>query len=102
LPADLQNDLPKALAEAREFAKGEYTSALLQGDRCRRTNAKKVVAELARLTGLKPQVIEDNNLRVDEGVFRKQLLHDDGLILGAYDARITGRDDDAGVAGIRF
>ena len=41
-----------------------------------------------------PQVIEDNHLRVDSGVFRKQLLHDQGLILGAYDARITGRDDD--------
>ena len=38
---------------------------------------EKVVAELARLTGLKPQVIEDNNLRVDPGVFRKQLLHDE-------------------------
>jgi carboxypeptidase C (cathepsin A) len=33
-------------------------------------------------------------LRIDEGVFRKQLLHDQGLILGAYDARITGRDND--------
>ena len=68
--------------------------------RCRRairfppTEHKKIAAELARLTGLKPQVIEDNNLRIDEGVFRKQLLHDEGLILGAYDARITGRDDD--------
>ena len=43
---------------------------------------------------MKPSVIEDNHLRIDEGVFRKQLLHDEGLILGAYDARITGRDDD--------
>ena len=47
-----------------------------------------------RLTGLTPKVIEDNNLRIDSGTFRKQLLHDQGLILGAYDARITGRDDD--------
>ena len=49
---------------------------------------------MPRLTGLKLGVIEDNDLRIDEGVFRKQLLHDEGLILGAYDARITGRDDD--------
>jgi carboxypeptidase C (cathepsin A) len=94
LPPDLQNDLPKALAEARAFAKGEYVSALEQGDSLPADERKKIVAELARLTGLKPQVIEDNNLRIDEGVFRKQLLHDQGLILGAYDARITGRDDD--------
>ena len=40
-------------------------------------------------------MIEDNNLRVDESVFRKQLLHTEGLILGAYDARLTGREGDA-------
>ena len=94
LPPDLQADLPKALAEARAFAKGEYAAALQQGDALSADEHKKIAAELARLTGLKPQVIEDNHLRIDEGVFRKQLLHDEGLILGAYDARITGRDDD--------
>ncbi len=94
LPAELQSDLPRALAEARAFARGEYASALQQGAALPADQHKKVVAELARLTGLKPSVIEDNHLRVDEGVFRKQLLHDEGLILGAYDARITGRDDD--------
>jgi len=94
LPPDLQSDLPKALAEARAFAKGEYASALQQGDALSAAEHEKIVAELVRLTGLKTQVIEDNHLRIDEGVFRKQLLHDQGLILGAYDARITGRDDD--------
>ena len=94
LPADLQNDLAKALAESRAFAKGEYVSALAKGDSLSPDEHKKVVAELVRLTGLKPQVIEDNNLRVDEGVFRKQLLHDEGFILGAYDSRIKGRDAD--------
>ena len=94
LPPDLESDLPKALAEARAFARGEYVSALQQGRALPDADHKKIVTELARLTGLKPQVIEDNHLRIDEGVFRKQLLHDQGLILGAYDARITGRDDD--------
>ena len=94
LPDDLQNDLAKALAESRGFAKGEYAAALQKGDSLSADEHKKIAAELARLTGLKPQVIEDNNLRIDEGVFRKQLLHDEGLILGAYDSRLTGRDDD--------
>jgi carboxypeptidase C (cathepsin A) len=94
LPSDLQDDLPKALAEARVFAKGEYVSALEKGDSLSADERKKIVAELVRLTGLKPQVIEDNNLRVSEGVFRKQLLHDEGFILGAYDSRIKGRDAD--------
>jgi carboxypeptidase C (cathepsin A) len=94
LPDDLQNDLTRALAESREFARGEYASALQQGDSLSAREREKIVAELARLTGLSPQIIKDNDLRIDEGVFRKQLLHDQGLILGAYDARITGRDDD--------
>jgi carboxypeptidase C (cathepsin A) len=102
LPADLQADLTKALAEARAFAKGEFTAALLQGASLPADERKKVVAELVRLTGLKAAVIEDNNLRVDQAVFRKQLLHDDGLILGAYDARLTGRDGDAAAQGAGF
>ncbi len=102
LPPDLQADLPKALAEARTFAKGEYASALQQGNALPATEREKVVAELARLTGLKPSVIENLNLRVDEGVFRKELLRDQGLILGAYDARITGRDGDPASPGPDF
>jgi len=94
LPPDLQGDLPRALAEARAFAGGEYTTALRQGTALSPDERTNIIAKLARLTGLKPQVIEDNHLRVEGGVFRKQLLHDQGLILGAYDARITGRDDD--------
>jgi carboxypeptidase C (cathepsin A) len=102
LPPDLQSDLTNALAEARSFAKGEFTSALLAGSSLPADERKKVVAELVRLTGLKASVIEDNNLRVDPFIFRKQLLHDDGLILGAYDARLTGRDGDPASPGADF
>ena len=102
LPADLQADLGKALAESRAFAKGKFTSALLQGAALPADERTNIVAELVRLTGLKSSVIEDNNLRVDPSVFRKQLLHDDGLILGAYDARLTGRDGDAAAPGAGF
>src|SRR5258707_6411682 len=63
LPADLQNDLVKALTESRAFAKGDYITALQKGDSLSAGEHKKIVAELIRLTGLKPQVIEDNNLR---------------------------------------
>jgi carboxypeptidase C (cathepsin A) len=94
LPPDLQNDLTNALAESRAFAKGEYASALQKGDSLSADEHKKIAAELVRLTGLKPQVVEDNDLRIDPSIFRKQLLHDEGFILGRYDSRITGRDDD--------
>lgn len=94
LPEDLQKDLNAALAESRAFANGEYIAALAKGSSLPPEEHKKIAAELVRLTGLTPQVIEDNHLRIDSAIFRKQLLHDEGLILGAYDGRLTGRDDD--------
>jgi carboxypeptidase C (cathepsin A) len=94
LPPDLQTDLTNALAESRTFARGEYTSALHLGAALSPDEKQKIVAELARLTGLPADVIQDNDLRVDPNVFRKKLLHADGLILGAYDARLTGHDGD--------
>ena len=102
LPPDLQADLGKALAESREFANGEYLSALHAGASLSADENQKVVVELSRLTGLTSDVIKDNNLRLDESVFRKQLLHNEGLILGAYDARLTGRDGDAAAQGPGF
>jgi carboxypeptidase C (cathepsin A) len=92
LPPDLQGDLDKALAESREFAKGEFSSALLQGAALPEDERQKVIVEISRLTGLTTDVIKDNDLRIDEGTFRKQLLHSEGLILGAYDARLTSSD----------
>jgi carboxypeptidase C (cathepsin A) len=102
LPADLQADLDKALTESRAFAQKDFPTALQQGAALAPDARKKIVAELARLTGLAPQIIEDNNLRVDESIFRKQLLHAEGLVLGAYDARLTGRDGDASAPGPGF
>jgi len=94
LPADLQANLPKALAEARQFAEGDYARALLRGAALPAEERKKIVTELARLTGLPAQLIEDNDLQVDSTLFRKMLLRDQNQIIGRYDARITGRDAD--------
>jgi carboxypeptidase C (cathepsin A) len=102
LPADLESNLDQALAEARAFARGEYLTALQAGAGLEPAERQKVVAELARLTGLPARVIEDNRLRIDPDVFRKQLLHDEGLILGAYDGRLTGRDGDPAATGPEF
>ena len=102
LPADLQADLPKALAEAREFAQGDYAHALLRGAALSAEERAKIVAKLARLTGLPAQIIEENGLQVDSSRFREMLLRDQGLILGRYDARITGRDADKSSGYPRF
>jgi len=94
LPADLQANLPKALAEARQFAQGDYARALLHGNALPAEERKKIVTELARLTGLPAQLIEDNDLQVDSTLFRKMLLREQNQIIGRYDSRIIGRDAD--------
>ena len=102
LPADLQADLPKALAESRAFAQGDYAHALLRGAALPAGERAKIVTKLARLTGLRSQFIDDNNLQVDSSRFREMLLRDDSLIIGRYDARITGHDADKSAPGPRF
>lgn len=94
LPPDLQADFKKAVAESREFAFNGYASALLKGADLPKTERDAVVKKLARLTGLRAELIAEQNLRIDSGFFREHLLRDQKLVLGAYDARVTGKDGD--------
>ena len=102
LPPDLQADLPKALAEAREFMRTEYAAALFQGASMTASQRARVAAKLSRLTGLPARVIEDNDLCVDPSTFRRGLLRDQGLIVGRFDGRITGRVAGAASLDARF
>jgi carboxypeptidase C (cathepsin A) len=55
----------------------------------------KVAGELARLTGLSKEFVEDANLRISMQRFGKELLRNRGLTVGRYDARFTGIDADS-------
>ncbi len=102
LPGDLQADLGRAMREAREFARGDYALALLRGGTLSAAERTDLAARLARLTGLPQTLIEDHDLQVSASVFREYLLREQGLILGRFDARITGRDADKRSPGPRF
>jgi carboxypeptidase C (cathepsin A) len=95
LPKDLQGDLEKALGEARRFAGNEYSAALMKGDKLTATERANAVREMARLTGLPEQFVEQSNLRVSEGRFTKELLRDQRKTIGRYDSRLEGEDIDA-------
>lgn len=94
LPPDLQADRAKAITEARAFAFGEYARALLLGAELPKAERDAVVKKLARLTGLKTEQIGQQKLRINSSYFREMLLRDKQLVLGAYDARVTGTDGD--------
>ncbi|HEY1923454.1 MAG TPA: hypothetical protein VGG44_11945 [Tepidisphaeraceae bacterium] len=85
-----QEDL--LLGEVQQYAMHEYLDALAKGAALTKDARDDVVAHLARYTGLSPDLIDKANLRIDPDFFRKQLLNDQRLILGRYDARITGLD----------
>jgi carboxypeptidase C (cathepsin A) len=82
------------LEQARIFARGRYAAALEQGNSLSDQERRDVAAEAARLTGLTPEYFLANNLRVGPDRFRKELLRDEGRIVGRLDSRFTGSDPD--------
>lgn len=86
--------------EARRFALGDYAAALLQGARLADNERGRVRAELARLTGLSEGYLDQTDLRINNMRFMKELLREDGIVVGRLDSRYTGRDYDG--AGERF
>ena len=96
LPADLQAKSLKQVAdEALAFATGEYATTLLRGSSLSDAERKGVAQKIARLTGLSQAYVEQTNLRVDPGRFRKELLRDKRLVVGRLDTRYTATDVDA-------
>ena len=96
LPADLQNLTIEQVAEkAREFAHGEYQQALQKGDAITPAEYQKVVQDTAHYTGLKPQYIEQTNLRIQSFRWFNELLRDKRQQVGRLDSRFIGYNRDA-------
>jgi carboxypeptidase C (cathepsin A) len=88
-------DLTAFLNDARAFARGPYAEALAQGHNLPPAQVDAIAAKVSSYTGLSAQYIKEANLRVSPTRFRKELLRDQRLILGRYDARFEGTDLDA-------
>ena len=94
LSGSLAGDLEKAVAESRQFAQTDYAVALLKGNDLAREERERVARRLAQLTSLPETEILRQNLRIEPGYFRKALLRDKGKIIGRFDARVIGEDND--------
>ncbi len=96
LAPDLQNLNAEQMAQrAREFAHGEYAQALDKGDQLPQAEYQKVVQDVAKYTGLKPQYIESTNLRISPQRWFKELMRDKRRTVGRLDSRFLGMDVDA-------
>ncbi len=92
LSADLQGDLSATLREVEAWAAGPYTQALAKGDRLSAQERREVAERLARYTGLSREYVEQSDLRIEIGKFRKELLRARGRSVGRLDARYLGVD----------
>ena len=90
--AGVNQPLKKFLKEAEEFARGEYTTALMKGDQLTAQEREHAVKELVRFTGLSADFIERTNLRIVDQHYFKELLRDRGQTVGRLDARFLGLD----------
>ena len=96
LPADLQSQtLPQVVQQARDYAYGDYLTALGKGNELTAVERTAVAQKLARLTGVSEQFVLNTNLRIDPGTYRTELLRSQGEMLGRYDSRLIGIDANA-------
>ena len=93
LAPELQaQDFDSLLNEVRAFALGEYTLALTQGILMPDDQFDAMVAKVAHYTGLSERYVRQRNLRIEHWRFCKELLRDEGMIIGRFDGRLTAKD----------
>jgi len=96
LPADLMQDMAKTRQEVVHWATNDYMLALGKGDPMTADERRKIVEQLARYTGLRPEVVENKNLRIDVPTFTHELLLDQKLVVGRLDGRFSTPDPQEG------
>jgi carboxypeptidase C (cathepsin A) len=103
LAPDLEKLTPAEMAKkAQDFASTEYLDALYEGDRLPAAERQKVIADMARLTGVSPTFIADNDLRVSLWRFSMELMRSQHLMTGRLDSRFTAYETDAGAEQTAF
>lgn len=84
------------IEESYHFAMTDYLTALAQGNQLPEPRREQIAARLAALTGISAEYYLANGLAITKQKFRTELLKDDGLILGMYDARYTAAAPEPG------
>ncbi|HZW10620.1 MAG TPA: hypothetical protein VFF69_12015 [Phycisphaerales bacterium] len=86
--AEMKADALRAAAE--EFAEQTLAPFLLRGERTPAPERSRILATFAELVGLRTELVDRYQARIPFEIFARELLRDDGLLCGLYDAAITG------------
>lgn len=84
--------LDDVLAEAAEFASGDYARFLTQGAAMPAGERTAILARLGDLIGLPAEIVLRCEGRVPVDIFARELLRDERKIVGLYDSTITAID----------
>lgn len=100
-------------AAATAFARGRYAAALLLADELPEQEEAAVADEMSAWIGVDASVLSARHLRLDLEDFRRELLREQGLLIGRFDTRFTAQHryvvgdaaqdpatDDAATAGV--
>lgn len=84
--------LERVLRESEGFATGDYATLLTRGASMPAKERARILARLADILGLSPDIVNRAEGRV--GIFRfvRELLRDERKVLGLYDTTITATD----------
>jgi carboxypeptidase C (cathepsin A) len=91
---DQPADLNAFLAEARQFASGEYATALMKGATISAADKADIAKKVSRFTGLSDDYIIKADLRVNLPQFMVELQRSRKLSTGRLDARFSGPSPD--------
>lgn len=94
LSPELQADPDRTLADAEKWAATDYQLALNMGDRLTPRERRVTAERFAALTGLSADFVANRNLRVDSRDFVRELLRDQGRMVGVMDSRFSAENHD--------
>ncbi len=80
--------------ECRKFTYDTYTPALYRGNSLNEIQKEELADKLSYFTGLDKQYIIKSDLRILMHRFQKQLMADQGLVIGRLDGRFMGNEAD--------
>lgn len=94
LPGGSPADHDAFMKEVEEWSITEYATALMRGNTLDEATRSRVIDQMHEYTGLSRDFINRADLRVSAPEFEKELLRDQGLVVGRLDARFTGPSGD--------
>jgi carboxypeptidase C (cathepsin A) len=89
LAPELAANLKETIRKVEQWCATDYSQALAQGNALEPEKRRQIVQQLAAYTGLKPDVIEEYDLRIEPQVFMHNLLKDQKLEIGRVDGRVA-------------